>query len=156
MSYTRVNPDTVLQASTQAIEFELKRQQTVISLTHQLQADLDKIEVVLKKQGLEITQVTWTLHEDLHLSASINAKSTGKFKFMQFAGYTSTGAGRNAKQLQAKAAKLETAMCESGSLTRFSVNQFSLEIGRVGRLQATTSENKIVLISAHLSLPKEQ
>lgn len=63
---------------------------------------------------------------------SLHLMSDGKFKFIQFRGYTSRGAGKNESRLDSKAEKIceavMAALQNPVNELRCSVNPFSLEV----------------------------
>lgn len=111
------------------------------SLNHQtyclnkLGDHLPMIEHLLSLQGLSISEMycnktmipdsgnVWD--EDTKLQVRISAVSTGKFKFIAFAGYKQNGQGRNRNRLVDKAAKIEVPLANLvGSCL---VNRHSIE-----------------------------
>lgn len=85
----------------------------------------------LAKQGLSVTAFTqhMNVNNDLVVSVSATSKEGSKFKFVEFAGYTKEGRGKNQKRLEAKAKKIEDAIFKDVGI-KVGVNSFSLEIGR--------------------------
>lgn len=78
----------------------------------------------LQKFGLQVVSVAGN---------SIYAQPIpgGKFRFVQFEGYTARGDGRNHRRLEARAATLSKALSTATGL-RVAVNQFSLEVRKAG------------------------
>lgn len=112
-----------------------------------LSEKLPKIEEVLGKLGLVIdtfnqyktgTANVWA--DGDKLAVSIRAKSTGKFKFLTFRGYTARGSGKNQEALDHKATKIKEAIDAAGDVYS-SVNPFSLEVRDRDNL-----DNKAVMI----------
>lgn len=79
---------------------------------------------------------------------SLTLPSDGKFRFIQFRGYTSRGSGKNEDRLREKAEKISetvmTALQTPENELRCSVNQYSLETRddkETGRVLMTISYN---------------
>lgn len=127
------------------IQKELAYQQAVAVKTEMLKEQLPLVAAGLKKLGLEISSMDFRISdESFQLSGNITAIQTNaKFRFVEFAGYTASGAGRNQAKLQAKATQIDEAV-KVGPIA-FSTNMFSLEVGR--RDSGTTPR---VLISFYL------
>lgn len=133
------NSKTLQESNAKIAEFvraEYVWQQALVEKTTILEKAYSEIVPVLMKMGLEITELTYRVNHPSEIfrseewkgsmSVSIHARSTGKFKFIGFNGYTASGTGRNQKRLQEKADKIADAI--SGFGVKFSVNPFSLEV----------------------------
>lgn len=102
----------------------------------QLQAKLPALVEVLAKHHLEICSLTtyktgmddsqWAENDKLRVD--ISAKPTSdKFKFIQFAGYTARGSGKNQERLEARATKLADATSATIGVSA-QVNCYSFEL----------------------------
>lgn len=94
------------------------------------------LEPVLAKLHLTIDSFTMNRPDKEKASnrgrLSLHLVSDGKFKFIQFRGYTSRGAGKNESRLDSKAEKIcetvQAALQNPVNELRCSVNPFSLEV----------------------------
>lgn len=113
---------------------------------------INDLEPVLAKLHLTIDSFTMNRPDKEKASnrgrLSLTLHSDGKFKFIQFRGYTSRGSGKNEDRLCEKAEKIsETVMAalqNPENELRCSVNQFSLETRddkETGRVLMTISYN---------------
>ncbi len=85
-------------------------------------------KVGLGIQELRFTQAAHPNREPKLLLVNVSAVAvSGKFKFIKFGGYDSRGGGRNRKQLEGSAHRLEQHMLNVSGI-RVSVNPSSLEI----------------------------
>lgn len=97
---------------------------------------INDLEPVLAKLHLTIGSFTMNRPDKEKAShcgrLSLTLNSDGKFKFIQFRGYTSRGAGKNESRLDSKAEKIcetvQGALRDSINELRCSVNPFSLEV----------------------------
>lgn len=97
---------------------------------------INDLEPVLAKLHLTIDSFTMNRPDKEKASnrgrLSLNLMSDGKFKFIQFRGYTSRGAGKNESRLDSKAEKIceavMAALQNPVNELRCSVNPFSLEV----------------------------
>lgn len=97
---------------------------------------INDLEPVLAKLHLTIDSFTMNRPDKEKAShrgrLSLHLMSDGKFKFIQFRGYTSRGAGKNESRLDSKAEKIcetvQGALRDSINELRCSVNPFSLEV----------------------------
>lgn len=97
---------------------------------------INDLEPVLAKLHLTIDSFTMNRPDKEKAShrgrLSLTLNSDGKFKFIQFRGYTSRGAGKNESRLDSKAEKIcetvQGAFRDSINELRCSVNPFSLEV----------------------------
>lgn len=97
---------------------------------------INDLEPVLAKLHLTIDSFTMNRPDKEKAShrgrLSLTLNSDGKFKFIQFRGYTSRGAGKNESRLDSKAEKIcetvQGALRDSINELRCSVNPFSLEV----------------------------
>lgn len=97
---------------------------------------INDLEPVLAKLHLTIDSFTMNRPGKEKAShrgcLSLHLMSDGKFKFIQFRGYTSRGAGKNESRLDSKAEKIcetvQGALRDSINELRCSVNPFSLEV----------------------------
>jgi hypothetical protein len=102
--------------------------------TLQLEQKIPVIIGALTEQGLGIDSFSYSKtgrdefwdKEDKIRCSLIVVPVSGKFKFIKDQGFTAKGAGKNDKQLEAKADKLIAFMEEKTGL-RFSVNKFCLQ-----------------------------
>ncbi|MCK9569118.1 hypothetical protein M0R72_09265 [Candidatus Pacearchaeota archaeon] len=103
-------------------------------LATKLESLLPSLVKALDKAGLGIDSFGYSASQDsTSLSVSIRAKPTsGKFKFIQFAGYDSRGCGKNRQRLEDKAGKLESALTDAMDV-RVRVNPCSLEIKDIAK-----------------------
>jgi len=101
---------------------------------------LPKIMQGLSKQGLAIKDISvrksglndnWNEGDVMQIAISA-IPTSNKIKFINFAGYTESGSGRNEKKLQEKADALKTALKESTGLSSVSVNRNSFQINEGG------------------------
>ncbi len=100
-------------------------------------AALPALQTVLANLGLEIATVSmfkggmdadvWKDGDVLRVSITATPTS-GKFKFIQFQGYTARGAGKNEDRLHAKAEKIAEAIRVGAGFTYVGVNSCSLEV----------------------------
>lgn len=96
---------------------------------------INDLEPVLAKLHLTIGEFTMSRPDKEKASnrgtLNLTLPSDGKFKFIQFRGYTSRGAGKNESRLDSKAEKIceavQAALQNSVKELRCSVNPFSLE-----------------------------
>ena len=104
---------------------ELQEQKEVIKKNHKnIQREIHAIILALSNVNLKIVRFTGGINKE---SINIIAMPLNKaFKFISFKGYTSRGDGKNGKQLQEKASKLEIAIGLKIK-ARVSVNKYSLE-----------------------------
>jgi len=101
------------------------------------QNNLPSLIECLEKQGLAISKVgyhksgmnsdKWEEGDMMIMSLQL-IPTSGKFKFIKFNDYLSSGRGRNHDRLVEKAHKLEDSIKQSTSFTSCNVNKFSLEI----------------------------
>ena len=97
---------------------------------------INDLEPVLAKLHLTIDSFTMNRPDKEKASnrgrLSLHLVSDGKFKFIQFRGYTSRGAGKNKSRLDSKAEKIceavMAALQNPVNELRCSVNPFSLEV----------------------------
>lgn len=97
---------------------------------------INDLEPVLAKLHLTIDSFTMNRPDKEKASnrgrLSLHLMSDGKFKFIQFRGYTSRGAGKNESRLDSKAEKIceavMAALLNPVNELRCSVNPFSLEV----------------------------
>lgn len=97
---------------------------------------INDLEPVLAKLHLTIDSFTMNRPDKEKAShrgrLNLTLNSDGKFKFIQFRGYTSRGAGKNESLLDSKAEKIcetvQGALRDSINELRCSVNPFSLEV----------------------------
>ena len=97
---------------------------------------INDLEPVLAKLHLTIDSFTMNRPDKEKAShrgrLSLHLVSDGKFKFIQFRGYTSRGAGKNESRLDSKAEKIceavMAALQNPVNELRCSVNPFSLEV----------------------------
>ena len=97
---------------------------------------INDLEPVLSKLHLTIDSFTMNRPDKEKASnrgrLSLHLVSDGKFKFIQFRGYTSRGAGKNEDRLDSKAKKISeevmAALQNPVNELRCSVNPFSLEV----------------------------
>lgn len=97
---------------------------------------INDLEPVLAKLHLTIGEFTMSRPDKEKASnrgrLSLHLVSNGKFKFIQFRGYTSRGAGKNESRLDSKAEKIcetvQAALQNPVNELRCSVNPFSLEV----------------------------
>lgn len=97
---------------------------------------INDLEPVLAKLHLTIDSFTMNRPDKEKASnrgrLSLHLVSDGKFKFIQFRGYTSRGAGKNESRLDSKAEKIceavQAALQNPVNELRCSVNPFSLEV----------------------------
>ena len=97
---------------------------------------INDLEPVLAKLHLTIDSFTMNRPDKEKASnrgrLSLHLVSDGKFKFIQFRGYTSRGAGKNESRLDSKAEKIceavMAALLNPVNELRCSVNPFSLEV----------------------------
>ena len=97
---------------------------------------INDLEPVLAKLHLTIDSFTMNRPDKEKASnrgrLSLHLMSDGKFKFIQFRGYTSRGAGKNESRLDSKAEKIceavMAALQNPVNELRCSVNPFSLEV----------------------------
>ena len=97
---------------------------------------INDLEPVLAKLHLTIGSFTMNRPDKEKASnrgrLSLHLVSDGKFKFIQFRGYTSRGAGKNESRLDSKAEKIcetvQAALQNPVNELRCSVNPFSLEV----------------------------
>ena len=97
---------------------------------------INDLEPVLAKLHLTIDSFTMNRPDKEKASnrgrLSLHLMSDGKFKFIQFRGYTSRGAGKNESRLASKAEKIceavMAALQNPVNELRCSVNPFSLEV----------------------------
>lgn len=97
---------------------------------------INDLEPVLAKLHLTIDSFTMNRPDKEKAShrgrLNLTLNSDGKFKFIQFRGYTSRGAGKNESRLDSKAEKIcetvQAALRDSINELRCSVNPFSLEV----------------------------
>ena len=97
---------------------------------------INDLEPVLAKLHLTIDSFTMNRPDKEKASnrgrLSLHLMSDGKFKFIQFRGYTSRGVGKNESRLDSKAEKIceavQGALRDSINELRCSVNPFSLEV----------------------------
>jgi hypothetical protein len=97
---------------------------------------INDLEPVLAKLHLTIDSFTMNRPDKKEAShrgrLSLHLMSDGKFKFIQFRGYTSRGAGKNESRLDSKAEKIcetvQAALQNPVNELRCSVNPFSLEV----------------------------
>lgn len=97
---------------------------------------INDLEPVLAKLHLTIDSFTMNRPDKEKAShrgrLNLTLNSDGKFKFIQFRGYTSRGAGKNKSRLDSKAEKIcetvQGALRDSINELRCSVNPFSLEV----------------------------
>lgn len=97
---------------------------------------INDLEPVLAKLHLTIDSFTMNRPDKEKAShrgrLSLTLNSDGKFKFIQFRGYTSRGAGKNESRLDSKAEKIceavMAALQNPVNELRCSVNPFSLEV----------------------------
>lgn len=113
---------------------------------------INDLEPVLAKLHLTIDSFTMNRPDKEKASnrgrLSLNLMSDGKFKFIQFCGYTSRGAGKNESRLDSKAEKISEAVMAAlqnpVNELRCSVNPFSLEVRNgkeTGRVLMSISYN---------------
>lgn len=101
-----------------------------------VQQIINDLEPVLAKLHLTIDSFTMNRPDKEKAShrgrLSLTLNSDGKFKFIQFRGYTSRGAGKNESRLDSKAEKIcetvQGALRDSINELRCAVNPFSLEV----------------------------
>ena len=97
---------------------------------------INDLEPVLAKLHLTIDSFTMNRPDKEKAShrgrLNLTLNSDGKFKFIQFRGYTSRGSGKNESRLDSKAEKIcetvQGALRDSINELRCSVNPFSLEV----------------------------
>lgn len=97
---------------------------------------INDLEPVLAKLHLTIGEFTMSRPDKEKASnrgtLNLTLPSDGKFKFIQFRGYTSRGAGKNESRLDSKAEKIceavMAALQNPVNELRCSVNPFSLEV----------------------------
>lgn len=97
---------------------------------------INDLEPVLTKLHLTIGEFTMNRPDREKASnrgtLNLTLLSDGKFKFIQFRGYTSRGAGKNESRLDSKAEKIcetvQAALQNPVNELRCSVNPFSLEV----------------------------
>ena len=97
---------------------------------------INDLEPVLAKLHLTIDSFTMNRPDKEKAShrgrLSLHLVSDGKFKFIQFRGYTSRGSGKNESRLDSKAEKIcetvQAALQNPVNELRCSVNPFSLEV----------------------------
>lgn len=97
---------------------------------------INDLEPVLAKLHLTIDSFTMNRPDKEKAShrgrLNLTLNSDGKFKFIQFRGYTSRGEGKNKSRLDSKAEKIcetvQGALRDSINELRCSVNPFSLEV----------------------------
>lgn len=97
---------------------------------------INDLEPVLAKLHLTIDSFTMNRPDKEKAShrgrLNLTLNSDGKFKFIQFRGYTSRGAGKNESRLDSKAKKIcetvQGALRDSINELRCLVNPFSLEV----------------------------
>lgn len=103
-----------------------------------LQDTMPLVSNALAYHGLEISSFgfhtvgceNYEWKEDTQLRVHMDVKpqvDSKKFRFVTFAGYTSGGSGRNQRQLDEKAMKIESTLLEIANVEA-QVNPFSLEI----------------------------
>lgn len=113
---------------------------------------INDLEPVLAKLHLTIDSFTMNRPDKEKAShrgrLSLHLVSDGKFKFIQFRGYTSRGAGKNESRLDSKAEKIceavMAALQNPVNELRCSVNPFSLEVRdekETGRVMMDISYN---------------
>jgi hypothetical protein len=91
------------------------------------------------RYGKQGPDANWTAESKYSVSCNLTP-ANDKFKFIQFAGYTKRGAGKNQDRLYAKAAKLEESFLAATGI-KCDINPFSLES------QRKQDGNKMVLVS---------
>lgn len=97
---------------------------------------INDLEPVLAKLHLTIGEFTMSRPDKEKASnrgtLNLTLPSDGKFRFIQFRGYTSRGAGKNESRLDSKAEKIcetvQAALQNPVNELRCSVNPFSLEV----------------------------
>lgn len=103
-----------------------------------LQDIMPLVSNALAHHGLEVSSFSfyatgsgnYEWKEDTQLRVHIDAKpqsDSKKFRFVTFSGYTSGGSGRNQRQLDEKAMKIEATLLEIANV-KAQVNPFSLEV----------------------------
>lgn len=113
---------------------------------------INDLEPVLAKLHLTIDSFTMNRPDKekaIHRgSLSLNLNSDGKFRFIEFRGYTSRGSGKNEDRLDSKAKKISeevmAALQNPVNELRCSVNPFSLEVRgekETGRVLMSISYN---------------
>jgi len=102
---------------------------------------LPSFEKTVHKEGFEVSDIrvaktgmgsNWEEGDHMRVSATLVPVSN-KVKFVPDRGYASSGAGRNKKQLEAKATKLSEAIEKGTGLDAVSVNPFSFEEADPGK-----------------------
>lgn len=96
-----------------------------------LRSLLPRIIDGLAKEHLVVTTIGYYIG-DSTLSATVTAKSDGKFRFIKFQGYSARGGGKNQEALNTKAEKLKSKLKESTLIDRMNVNSMSMEVRREG------------------------
>jgi hypothetical protein len=102
-----------------------------------LEAIMPLVENWASKQNLEISDITfhgknnysepnWTADSKYSVQCNL-IPANDKFKFIQFNGYTSRGAGKNQDRLDSKANKLEESFLAITGINCV-INPFSLEV----------------------------
>lgn len=101
-----------------------------------LKSKLPDLVKALSKQGLKLTDIgysktgmdhdKWAEGDKLNISFQ-GEPFSNKFRFIGFAGYTTSGRGVNQERLNQKAKKLEDAIKKEANVSSLQVNQFSLE-----------------------------
>lgn len=97
----------------------------------------DALVATLTKMGLEIESLShratghgekvWT--DDTRLAVTLHTKPIStKFKFIDFAGYDSRGAGRNEKRLRARAAKFCQAIKDGSGIENVNIYSGAFEL----------------------------
>lgn len=104
-------------------------------------ARLPKIVEALETLGLGIESMgygktgmnmgVWSPEDSLRVNITA-VPTSNKFKFIKDQGFTAGGSGKNQKQLDAKAEKLQAFIKEQTNANTVHVNCFSLEVKNVG------------------------
>lgn len=125
--------DSIKEKINQLLNIQAKKEEKLSFF----QNNLPSLIECLEKQGLAISKVgyyksgmnsdKWE-ESDVMIMPLQLVPTSGKFKFIKFNGYLSSGRGRNHNRLVEKARKLEDLIKQSTSFTSCNVNQFSLEI----------------------------
>lgn len=113
---------------------------------------INDLEPVLAKLHLTIGEFTMNRPDKEKASnrgsLSLTLNSDGKFRFIEFRGYTSRGSGKNEERLDSKAKKIREAVMAAlqnpVNELRCSVNQYSLESRddkKTGRVLMSISYN---------------
>ena len=121
--------------------------------TLELEKSLPEISKTFKELGLilniEFLQTTcydFNVTEKSSLVVSCSCEMFGKMKPIKFAGYTSSGAGKNQKKLDEKAKKIEEYIKNKTCIKSIDVNQYSLEIKNYNVSSSKTQLTPKVLV----------